>query len=48
MTDREIRDLTRTIKDLVKVATALNNTLVAIERNRVGEETDESSGNGQS
>lgn len=38
MTDaKDIRDLTRAMKDLAKAASALNTTLVAIEQNRNAE-----------
>lgn len=40
MIDREIRDLTKAIKDLVKVTTALNGTLVTIERTRIDEKSE--------
>lgn len=37
MTDRDIRDLTKAIKDLGKIAAALNTTLVTMEQNRLNE-----------
>jgi hypothetical protein len=37
--DSDIRDLNRSVKTLIKVFEALNNTLVTIEKNRLGEKT---------